>query len=136
MKPKLRCNLPGTFAVQDISAGVWRLSRREPSPVDISLRGVHADAADALRPPPISDIELEWRDRAVLLTMTSQQRRVCIAARSVIVHEPLGALYDALPLAEFDSKAKRFWGRVFRLVRIPGGRFLLGLLARRSRGRH
>lgn len=136
MKPKLRCNLPGTFAAQDISPDVWRLSRREPSPVDISLRGVPADSADALRPPRVSDIELEWRDGAVLLTMTSQQRRVCVKARSAIVHEPLASLYAALPLAEFDSKAQRFWDRVFRLLRIPGGRFLLRLLARRSRGGH
>ena len=30
------------------------------------------------------------------------------------------------------SRARRFWRRVFRLVRIPGGRYLLGVLARRT----
>jgi hypothetical protein len=41
-----------------------------------------------------------------------------------------------LPLVSFDDKARRFWRRVFRLVRIPGGRHLLGVLARRNRDRH
>jgi hypothetical protein len=29
---------------------------------------------------------------------------------------------------------RRFWRRVFRVVRIPGGRLLLGWLSRRTRG--
>ncbi|MEP6548827.1 MAG: hypothetical protein ABJD53_15300 [Gammaproteobacteria bacterium] len=136
MKPNLRRNLPGTFVARDLEQGAWRLSRREPSPVDILLRGAHSDAADILREPGVTDIELEWRDATVLLTMTSAQRRVSFKTRSAIVHEPLPSLYDVLPLAGFDSNTKRFWGRVFRLVRIPGGRYLLGVLARRSRDRH
>ena len=47
-----------------------------------------------------------------------------------------GELTEPDPLAGLDEKARRFWRRVFRLVRIPGGRHLLGVLARRSRGRH
>ena len=136
MNPKLRRNLSGTFVAHSLDQGVWRLSRREPLPIDILLRGAQNDAADWLHPPGVSDIELEWQEGSVLLTMTSEPRRVAIKARSAIVHEPLGSLYQVLPLAGFDSKAKRFWGRVFRLVRLPGGRYLLGLLARRSRGRH
>lgn len=136
MKPKLRRNLSGSFVARDISGDVWRLSRHEPMPIDILVRGVQREAADVVRPPLVSDVELEWQDGVVQLTMTSGQRRVCVKARSAIVHEPLRSLYDALPLAKFDSKAQRFWGRVFRLVRIPGGRYLLGLLARRSRGGH
>jgi len=34
------------------------------------------------------------------------------------------------PLASIDADARRFWHRVFRLVRIPGGRYLLKLLTR------
>ena len=55
------------------------------------------------------------------------------AATSAIVHEPLGHLYESLPLVKFDAKARRFWRRVFRLVRIPGGRYLLKFLARTSK---
>jgi len=44
-------------------------------------------------------------------------------------------LYAALPLAQFDRRARRFWRRVFLLVRIPGGRSLLGMLTYVSRKR-
>jgi hypothetical protein len=100
------------------------------------VQGAQSGAAEWLHPPGVSDIELEWQEESVLLTMTSELRRVAIKARSAIVHEPVGSLYEVLPLAEFDSKARRFWGRVFRLVRVPGGRYLLGWVARRGRGRH
>jgi hypothetical protein len=46
----------------------------------------------------------------------------------------LGHLYESLPLVSIDADARRFWRRVFRLVRIPGGRFLLKIL-RPSGGR-
>jgi hypothetical protein len=42
-------------------------------------------------------------------------------------------LYEALPLAGFDATARRFWRRVFLLVRLPGGRYLLRLIAQRKR---
>jgi hypothetical protein len=133
MKPNMRRHFLGAFVARDLDRGTWRLSRGEPVPVDILLKGAQSAAADAFRPPVVSDIELEWQDGAVLMSMASTQRRTSIKMRSAIVHEPLARLYDVLPLAEFDSKARRFWGRVFTLVRIPGGRYLLGALARRSR---
>ena len=133
MKPKMRRKLSGTFAARDLGRGSWRLSRTEPPLVDILLRGAESSAAEAFRPPAVGDIEIEWEHGTVVLTMTSAHRRISINSRSAIVHEPLESLFDALPLAVFDSKARRFWSRVFRLVRIPGGRYLLGLLARRSR---
>jgi hypothetical protein len=58
-----------------------------------------------------------------------------VEAAAAIVHEPARNLYAALPLAEFDGRARRFWRRVFLLVRIPGGRSLLGILAHASRKR-
>jgi hypothetical protein len=134
MKPNMRRNFPGTFVARDLDRGTWRLTRRAPAPMDILLKGAQSGAADAFRPPVVSDVELEWQHGAVLMSMTSTQRRTSIEVRSAIVHEPLACLYDVLPLAEFDSKARRFWGRVFALVRIPGGRHLLGVLARRFRG--
>jgi hypothetical protein len=67
--------------------------------------------------------------------MTSAEQPRTVKARSAIVHEPLAHLYDAFPLAGLDAKARRFWRRVFRLVRIPGGRYLLGVLAHRTRDR-
>jgi len=58
---------------------------------------------------------------------------VVLKTRNAIIHEPLTRLYEGLPLASFDPAARRFWRRVFRLVRIPGGRHLLRFIARRSR---
>jgi hypothetical protein len=135
MKPKMRRNLPGTFLTRDLGEGAWRLSRGEAAPVDVFLRGVEPGAADVLRSSPVRDIDIEWRAEAVVLTLTSAERHRTVNARSAIVHEPLARLYEALPLVRLDAKARRFWRRVFRLVRIPGGRYLLGVLARRTRGR-
>jgi hypothetical protein len=133
MQSKMRRNLAGTFVPHDLGGGAWRLSRREPSPIDIHLRGAQAGAADALRPAAVSDIGIEWHAEGVMLIMTSADRRRSIHTQAAIVHEPLAHLYEALPLAGFDDQARRFWRRVFRLVRIPGGRCLLGVVARRRR---
>jgi hypothetical protein len=131
----MRRQLSGTFLTQAQGEGAWRLCRREPNPIDIYLRGGNSAAAEAFRPPEVHDIDIEWRAGAVRLILTSAQRSVAVTAKSAIVHEPLPHLYDALPLVQLDAKARRFWRRVFRLVRIPGGRYLLRFLARRSRGR-
>jgi len=134
MKPKMRRNLPGTFRIQELDAGAWRLARDEPAPAELFLRGLDPSAQEVFRSPVISDIDIEWRAAAVELTLTSASRRRTLHAQSVIVHEPLMRLYETLPLVSLDEKAKRFWRRVFFLVRIPGGRYLLRILARRSRG--
>jgi hypothetical protein len=135
MKPKMRRNLPGTFLTRNLGENAWRLSRSEAAPIDVFLRGTEPGAAEALRPPFVRDIDIEWRADTVVLTMTSAEQPRTVRAKSAIVHEPLARLYEALPLVTLDAKARRFWRRVFRLVRIPGGRYLLGVLARRTRER-
>jgi hypothetical protein len=134
MKPNMRRNLPGTFLPQDLDAGSWRLSRNEPAAADLFLRGTDPRANEVLQATAVSDIEVEWRAESVELTLTSGARRRTLHAQSVIVHEPLIRLYETLPLVSLDEKARRFWRRVFLLVRIPGGRYLLRILAHRSRG--
>jgi hypothetical protein len=136
MNPKMRCHLPGTFLPRDLAEGAWRLSRSEPQPIDVILRGAESSAAEVFRALEVSDIDIEWGAEAAVLTLTTAERRRSIKTQSAIVHEPLPRLYEALPLVSFDDKARRFWRRVFRLVRIPGGRYLLGALARRTRDRH
>jgi len=133
MQSKMRRNLAGTFIARDLGFGAWRLSRSEPAPIDVFLRGAPTGAADMLWPSAVSDICIDWRAEGVLLTVTAADRRGSIHVQSAIVHEPLAHLYEVLPLAAFDRKAQRFWRNVFRLVRIPGGRSLLSLLARRNR---
>ena len=135
MKPKMRRKLPGTFLTRDLGEGAWRLSRGEAAPIDVFLRGTESGAADALRSPFVRDVDIEWRAETVVLTMTSAEQVRTVKAQSAIVHEPLARLYEALPLVSLDAKARRFWRRVFRLVRLPGGRYLLGVLARRTRDR-
>jgi hypothetical protein len=135
MKPKMRRNLPGTFLAQDLEGGAWRLSCKQPAEADVFLLGTDLSAGEVLQATAISDIDVEWRAATVELTLTSAARRRTLHAQSVIVHEPLMRLYETLPLVSLDEKAKRFWRRVFLLVRIPGGRHLLRILARRSRGR-
>ena len=135
MKPKMRRNLPGTFLTRRLGDGAWRLSRSEAEPIEVFLRGAEPGAAEAFRPRVVGNIDIEWRTETVLLTMTSDEQLKAVRAQSVIVHEPLARLYEALPLVTLDSKARRFWRRVFLLVRIPGGRHLLGALARLPRQR-
>ena len=69
-----------------------------------------------------------------LVTLITDAGPHLLRARVAVAHEPLARLYDTLPLMSFDSQARRFWRRVFFLVRIPGGRRLLGLVARRAGG--
>jgi hypothetical protein len=134
MRSKMRRHLAGPFVARDLGANAWQLSRTEPSPVDIFLRGADGGAAGILGAAAAGDVEIEWIAGAVLLTVTSGESRRTIRTQSAIVHEPLTQLYAALPLAAFDDRARRFWRRVFRLVRIPGGRHLLSILVRRGRG--
>ena len=135
MKQKLRRQFPGEFTTRQLANGAWRLSRIEPTPVDIFLRNTRSAAVEVLRPRTVNDVEIDWGAGPAVLTLTSAGRRTAIESQSVIVHEPLAHLYDALPLAVLDGKARRFWRTVFRLIRIPGGRHLLGVLARRMRDR-
>jgi hypothetical protein len=131
----MRRHLPGTFLAHRVRNGEWRLSRIEPAPIDIFMRGAEASSSDVFRLQDVRDIDIEWRTDAVVMTMTSAGQSRTVSAQSAIVHEPLERLYETLPLAVLDADARRFWGRIFRLVRIPGGRYLLHILTRRRRNR-
>jgi hypothetical protein len=132
MISKLRRNLPGPFVARNIGVGSWRLACGYPLPIDVILRGAQPQAEEALLAPEAEYLDIEWYAETVVLTMTSAGRKRSINARSALLHEPLAHLYDALPLAAVDEKMRGFWRRVFRLIRIPGGRYLLGVLARLS----
>jgi hypothetical protein len=133
MPPKLRRNFSGAFLARDRGNGAWQLSGPPPQEIDVFLRGAEHGAKRSFATGPISDLGIEWHDEKALLTFTSEQRVASVEAASAIVHEPLQRLYERLPLVGIDAGARRFWSRVFRLLRIPGGRYLLKLLARSSR---
>lgn len=134
MPPKSRRNFSGAFLPQDRGKGTWQLSRPPPHEINVFLRDAEHGAQRSFATGPIIDLGIEWHDEKVLLTFMSGERVASVEAVSAIVHEPLERLYERLPMVSIDADARRFWRRVFRLVRIPGGRYLLRLLAR-SRGR-
>jgi hypothetical protein len=136
MNPNMRCHLPGKFVARDLGGGAWRLTRAGVLPAEVLLRGANPGAAEVLSAHDVGDIDIEWQSAKVELWATSSGRRTAVASRSAIVHEPLARLYESLPLARTDPKSRRFWRRVFWLVRIPGGRLLLAAVARRTRARH
>ncbi|MDP8985434.1 MAG: hypothetical protein M3N97_10400 [Pseudomonadota bacterium] len=136
----------GPFRVRNLGAGVWQLSTGAPSgaidgpsgaqrvaAADIYLRGAGAEAAAALQAAGIASIGIEWCPEAVKVMLSGADTTRYLSVASAIIHEPQRRLYESLPLASFDTPAKRFWTRVFRLMRIPGGRFLLRFIARRKR---
>jgi hypothetical protein len=135
MNPKMRRNFTGDFAAQDLGKNVWRLTRGAPQRIDVIVQGTRPGAtpssvARAFGTEAVTNLGIEWHSDMALLSFMSGDRVETVEAANVIVHEPLRHLYEGLPLAQFDQKAKVFWGRVFRLMRIPGGRFLLRFLAR------
>ncbi len=135
MSAKLRRNYSGAFLVQSRGHDGWQLSRAAPHEITVFLRDAEQGAAQAFGSGPIVELGIEWRAENALLTFQAGDRVASVEAASVIVHEPLGRLYESLPLASIDADARRFWHRVFRLVRIPGGRYLLKLLTRSGKRR-
>jgi hypothetical protein len=133
MAAKMRRNFSGEFAAQDLGSGTWRLA--QPSGAEIFLRGVSSLEAQAFSAQRLTDLGIEWRHQSALVTLKSNGGVASAAVSGAWAHEPLPKLYDALPLAPFDAKARRFWGRVFWLVRMPGGRRLLKYFARGGRKR-
>jgi hypothetical protein len=134
MKTKLRRNFSGSFVVEALGGGNWRISQVTPRAVAVYLHGADSAAAQAFGTNQSGELSVEWQARGARLTLSRDGSVQSMEAVSAIVHEPLEALYDCLPLASFDARAQRFWRRVFRVVRIPGGRLLLGLFARSRRG--
>ena len=130
----MRRNFAGACNARDAAHGAWRITCGAPHEVEIIIRGADSRAAAAFG-APLTELGIEWQERRVLLTMMSGGRVASVEAANVIVHEPARKLYAALPLADFDGRARRFWRRVFLLARVPGGRSLLGILAHASRRR-
>jgi hypothetical protein len=124
--------LNASLAARELAPGTWCLSSSAADGIEIILRGVNPEAHAALKDIRATQAVVEWQGRGARVTLSTAGGMTQIHARTVILHEPRPGLYEALPLARFDAAARRFWRRVFWLVRIPGGRRLLGLVARRS----
>src|ERR1700684_4222503 len=133
MSAKSQRNFSGAFLPQDRGNGAWQLSSRAPHEIDVFLRDAERGAERSFGTGPLIDLGIEWHAEKVLLTFMAQEKVASVEAANAIVHEPLDQLYERLPLISIDADARRFWRRIFRLVRIPGWRFMLKLLARSRR---
>jgi hypothetical protein len=133
MSTRLRRNFSGAFLPQNRGDGAWQLSSRAPHEINVFLRDAERGAERSFGTGPLIDLGIEWHAEKVLLTFMAHEKVASVEAANAIVHEPLDQLYERLPLISIDADARRFWRRIFRLVRIPGGRILLKLLARSRR---
>lgn len=134
MHSKMRRNFSGAFTAERLGDALWRLGQSQPSTVEVYLRGAEARAARVLSTAHrLHEVGLEWHDGRVLLTFSLDGRIESLTASAMFVHEPLPAVLHALPLATYDRAQRRFWQRVFWVVRLPGGRRLLQWMARRGR---
>jgi hypothetical protein len=127
-------NLPGPFVAQRLGERTWLLTTGSAGGPEVVLQ-VAVPAFPLVDKAVVDSVVVNWRDDLVEVTLNAASGNRALQAESVIVHEPQGRLYESLPLAGFDAGAQRFWRRVFLLIRIPGGRRLLGFVARRKRGR-
>jgi hypothetical protein len=132
----MRQSLPGPFSAMKLNPGLWQLTAQAADGARVYLHGATPEASKLLEDTRIAALEFEWRTDGVMVMVrvTGADGVRYFKSESVFIHESKARLYDNLPLASFDAAAQRFWKRVFRLIRIPGGRLLLGAIARR-RGR-
>jgi len=134
MTANTRVTVSGPFVASQLKAGVWWLDANDSAKPKVLLRGAGPDAAAALERGSVLGLNLEWRREAVHVALRNVDGVCTFSVHSALLHEPQPRLYESLPLAGFDASARRFWRRVFLLMRIPGGRLLLRSIARR-RGR-
>jgi hypothetical protein len=131
----MKKTLSAPFSARNLGAGVWQLGTGALSGPEIYLRDTGPDAHEVLQDVSITAVGCEWRIEGVKVALTLPNGVRYLTVGGAIIHEPQARLYESLPLAGFDSGARRFWKRVFRLMRLPGGRFLLGFIARRNHRR-
>jgi hypothetical protein len=122
----------GEFVITELHLGTWQIDNRIAPYDKILVRGVQLPrSAVPVLPTAVS---LVWTTGArVALTLADAAQSVTVACSTALSHETAPALYRVLPLAEYTSERQRFWGRVFWLVRLPGGRLLLRLIAKLER---
>ena len=124
--------LTAPFDREDCGHGVWRLSERGPRAATVYLRGFMPPAGF----DSCTSLSIDWLDSGgAVVAVLLPRGTVTVPVASALVHEPRPGLYRTLPLAHYDAGQARFWQRIFRLVRVPGGRLLLSWLAARSRHR-
>ncbi len=134
MKSRPPLTIVGPFAVQDLGCGAWLLTGPPAAgAAEIYLRFAQASSAQLVNASTATTLGLVWRPDGAEVTLAGAFGAQRLEARTAIVHETKQRLYGNLPLADFDRSARRFWTRIFRVMRLPGGRYILRFLARFSR---
>jgi hypothetical protein len=120
----------GPLEQRELGPGAWAWAA--PGGGELLIRGADPGAAEFLRGAAPSAVSVDWLEDGALVTLITDAGPRPLRARVAVTHQPLARLYETLPLARLEPQARRFWRRVFFLVRIPGGRRLLKLVARRA----
>ncbi len=133
MQSNLRRQFAGEFSAERLGDSRWRLAQNQPVPVEVYLHAAESRAAPVLGAQRLRDVAIEWCAGRVQLMVSTRGQIESLGAADIFVHEPSPSVLCALPLAKYDARARRFWARVFFLVRLPGGPAVLRRLARRPR---
>jgi len=131
MKVRKQRVIGGPLEREELAPGAWRF--RAADGTELIVSGAAPAAAEIAACAAVRAARLDWLADGALVTLITDAGPLPVHARAAIIHEPAAGLYETLPLVTLDARARRFWRRVFLLVRIPGGRRLLKLLARRAR---
>jgi len=134
----MRRTLSGSFRIDRPIPGWWRVrNTRDPHEIVWLRKARTADRGlpeEHDLPESVDVLNLEWTTaHAITVQLGEGDTARMLTVDAVQLQEPDERLYDGLPLARFTPEARRFWQRIFWLVRLPGGRALLGLVARRRR---
>ena len=136
--PPLKRTIAGPLRLDAAGAGLWRVTAPGRQGLLAYLRNPRAEgswpqfAAEIDEFKVFDALAIDWNAAAdASVTLQRGGRSLIVAAAAVTLHEPVEGVYAALPLASFDAPARRFWWRIFRIVRWPGGRRLLTFVARR-----
>jgi hypothetical protein len=130
MTVRMQRVIGGPFERREIVPGAWQL--RSVNGALVLVRGAASAELDVATQDAPRAASVDWLPEGALVTLITNAGPIPLRARAVVTHEPLTRLYEALPLVTLDGRARRFWWRVFWLVRLPGGRRLLKFLARRT----
>jgi len=132
MNTRIERTLTGAFRAAHLGADSWRLATGAAGSAEIYLSGVDSGAFAALEGAAPSAVCVAWTAGGAIVTLIAPGASTQIRSRTATIHEPRPQLYQGLPLVVLDDKARRFWRRVFRIARIPGGRRLLRWIAQRT----
>ena len=135
LNTRIERTLTGAFRATHLGADTWQLTTGVAGSAEIYLSGVDSDAFAVLDGAAPSAVCVAWTaGGGAIVTLIVHDASTQFRSRTATIHEPRRQLYQGLPLVVLDDKARRFWRRVFRIARIPGGRRLLRWIAQRTRG--